>query len=231
MTGLQVARYLIGIKLAGEAAIAREDLWAPEVADSILHLAPLVDQSSTLEEIRHLEASAASRYWSAWERSRHALSRPIAHGYRTIGEVFEGRRSARQSGDRPECHRSDQCSAELPVSPVEAEGHLATVAVGLDPGMGVLHADTKGPSQLRARPHGGSPSIGRTPCHAATSVPTPRWRDFHEDTRGVVRVLSPLTHRLPRPCRDSPPPWPRSSSTLPSCWHPPVPMTSLCHPP
>jgi CRISPR/Cas system-associated endonuclease Cas1 len=31
---------------------------------------------------------------------------------------------------------------------VEAEGHLATLALGLDPGMGILHADLKGRASL-----------------------------------------------------------------------------------
>ena len=68
MTGLKVARYLIGIKLAGQAAIAQEDLDAPGVAQSILEVVP------TGGPIVHPGGDPASggiggqpQYWSAWE--------------------------------------------------------------------------------------------------------------------------------------------------------------------
>ena len=79
---------------------------------------------------------------------------------------------------------------------LEAEGHLATLAVGLDPGLGVLHADTKGrASFVLDLIEAVRPTAERHLLRLMRSQPL-QWRDFHEDKRGVVRVLSPLTHRL-----------------------------------
>lgn len=79
---------------------------------------------------------------------------------------------------------------------LEAEGSLAARAVGLDPGMGILHADMRGRQSLvldlieAARP-----IADRHVLRLAKAHPM-RWRDFNEGERGVVRVLAPLSHRL-----------------------------------
>ncbi|MGO9853903.1 MAG: CRISPR-associated endonuclease Cas1 [Acidimicrobiales bacterium] len=108
---------------------------------------------------------------------------------------FEGRRSAvnpgspRNSSD-PINSLVNYCSRLL-----EGEAHLATLAVGLDPGLGILHADTTGrASFVLDLLEAARPLAERHVLPLLRSQPL-RWRDFHEDGRGVVRVLPPLTHR------------------------------------
>jgi hypothetical protein len=78
---------------------------------------------------------------------------------------------------------------------LEAEARLACLAVGLDPGLGVLHLDTHARDSLALdlieaiRPEADSlvlDLLDRT------------WRlhDFHETRHGACRVLPPLTHEL-----------------------------------
>ena len=79
---------------------------------------------------------------------------------------------------------------------LEAECTIATQAVGLDPGLGVLHADSRGrASFVLDLIEAGRPIAERHLLRVLESTPL-RWRDFDEDGHGVVRVLSPLTHRL-----------------------------------
>ena len=198
MTGLQVARYLIGIKLAGEAAIAREDLEAPEVASSILKLAPLVDQSSTLEQIRLLEASAASRYWSAWDGVEATFVKTDSARVPDNWKVMEGRRSALNPGTARNATDPINALLNLCFRLLEAEGHLATVAVGLDPGLGISHADTRGrASFVLDLIEAARPLAERHVLRLLRTQPL-RWRDFHEDTRGS----SPgLISTFPSTCR------------------------------
>ncbi|MGO8873431.1 MAG: CRISPR-associated endonuclease Cas1 [Acidimicrobiales bacterium] len=195
-TGLVIARYLIGLKLAGEAAIAREELASPEEAETILRIAGAVDQSSTLEEVRQLEASAANLYWSSWGRVEATFVKADATRVPANWLRMEGRRSAIHPGSAR--HATDPINACLNISfrLLEAEGHLATMAVGLDPGIGVLHADVKGRASFvldlieAARP------MAELHVLRLLQARPLRWRDFHENAKGVVRVLPPLTHRL-----------------------------------
>jgi CRISPR-associated endonuclease Cas1 len=195
-TGLDIAKYLIGLKLTGQAAVARHELSSPEAAETIDQLVRSVDQSSSLEEVRQFEASAANLYWLAWCQVEARFVK--ADAVRVPGNWlrFEGRRSAVTPGTARNATDPINALLNLSYCLVEAEGHLATIAVGLDPGMGILHADLKGRASFvldlieAVRPLADLHVLRLVKTHPL------RWRDFHEDARGVVRVLSPLTHRL-----------------------------------
>ena len=196
ITGLKVARYLIGLKLAGQATIAQENLDAPRVASAILELVPRVDQSSTLEEIRQLEASAASLYWSAWESVEATFVKADSTRVPDNWKIMEGRRSAVNPGTARNATDPINALLNLTFRLLEAEGHLATVSVGLDPGLGISHADTRGrASFVLDLIEAARPLAERHVLRLLRTQPL-RWRDFHEEARGVVRVLPPLTHRL-----------------------------------
>ena len=135
ITGLEIARYLVGIKLAGQAAIAREDLSALDVGNSIEHLARKVAESASLEETRNLEASAASFYWSCWEKVEATFVKTDAPRVPDNWRVFEGRRSA-VDPVLPGIPLTRSMPFNYLFRLVEVEAHLATVAVGLDPGLG-----------------------------------------------------------------------------------------------
>jgi CRISPR-associated endonuclease Cas1 len=195
-TGRSIAHYLTQLKLAGQASIARFDLAAPEVAFSIEDLSERVDESSTLEDVRQIEATAANLYWSTWGSVTPEFIRKDKARVPENWLRFEGRRSALNPGSPR--NASDPINALLNYSSrlVEAEGHLATLAVGLDPGLGVLHADLKGrASFVLDLIEAVRPMAERHVLDLVRSQPL-RWRDFTEDSRGVVRVLAPLTHRI-----------------------------------
>lgn len=195
-TGLDIAKYLIGLKLTGQAAVARREMDSAEAADTIDQLARSADQSSSLEEVRQLEASAANLYWFAWGKvvPRFVITDAPRVPDNWLG--FQGRRSAVTPGTARNATDPINALINLSYRLVEAEGHIATLAVGLDPGMGVLHADLKGRASFvldlieAVRPLADLHVLRLVRGHPF------RWRDFHEDARGVVRVLSPLTHRL-----------------------------------
>jgi CRISPR-associated endonuclease Cas1 len=195
-TGLEIAKYLIGLKLHGQAAIARDVFGASQIADSILSLERDISPLASLEEIRQYEASAANLYWSAWGPLDIPFVKKDAGRIPDNWKVWEGRRSAVTPGTPR--NATDPVNAMINYSfrLLEAEGHLATVAVGLDPGMGVLHADMKGrASFVLDLIEAGRPIAERHVFQVIRNHPL-QWRDFKEGTNGVVRVLPPLTHRL-----------------------------------
>jgi CRISPR-associated endonuclease Cas1 len=195
-TGLIVARYLTGAKLAGQASVAAEELNAAGPAETILRLATSLDGCSSVEEIRQLEAAAANIYWRAWEATSVQFIRRDEARVPDAWRKFEGRRSAVNPGTARSA--TDPANALLNYSYrlVEAEARLATLALGLDPGFGVLHADVRNRDGFVLDLMEAARSVAER--HVAKLLASHHFmrRDFEEDARGVVRVLSPLSHRL-----------------------------------
>ena len=195
-SGLSVAKYLIGIKLAGQAIIAEQNLSASKVASSIFELRRLVDDASSIEEVRSIEAAAASRYWSAWEEIDICFVTGDLDRVPDNWLVWEGRRSAINPGSQRNATDPVNSMLGYLYRLVEAEARLTIVAVGMDVGIGAVHSDLKGRSSLALDVmESARPLAERHLLTLLRSHPL-RWRDFHEDRRGVVRVLPPLSHRL-----------------------------------
>jgi CRISPR associated protein Cas1 len=109
---------------------------------------------------------------------------------------FEGRRSA--LSETSSRNATDPLNALLKYvyRLLEAEGHIATRAAGLDPGLDILHADSKSrPSFALDLIEAGRPIAERHVLRIIETTPL-RWRDYKEDERGAVRVLAPMSHRL-----------------------------------
>lgn len=194
--GLRIARYLIATKLAGERSVAGAELHDPDAAASIGRVASGLQDAASLEEVRQLEAVGANLYWRAWEEvavrfARRDLPRVPEHWRR-----FDGRRSAVSPGSAR--HATDPANACLNYSYrlLEAEGRVATLALGIDPALGFLHADMRGrDSFVLDLIEAGRPVVERHIARMFASH-TFRRRDFAEDRRGVLRVLAPATHNL-----------------------------------
>jgi len=194
--GLTIAAYLIRLKLAAQASVAADRLGAKDVSRTIGSMTPRVDDSSTLEEIRQIEASAANLYWSAWGALDVAFVTKDMPRVPDNWLEFEGRRSAVIAGSAR--NASDPVNAMLNYlfRLLVAEGQLATMATGLDPGLGILHADTKGRSSFVLDVIDAVRPLAELHVLNILGSQPLRWRDFHEDSSGVVRVLAPLSHRL-----------------------------------
>lgn len=195
-TGQVVASFLIGAKIAGQADVARNELENPRAADTISGLAQSLEASTSLDEVRQLEAVAANVYWQAWESVALEFIKRDDAKVPSHWRGFEGRRSAVNRGTAR--HATDPLNALLNLSYrlVEAEGRLATLALGLDPGLGILHADMRNRDGFVLDLIEACRPIADR--HIARLVKGHSFRrlDFGEDARGVVRVLPPLTHRL-----------------------------------
>jgi CRISPR-associated endonuclease Cas1 len=195
-TGLDVARYLTDLKLAGQAFIAEDELASDDTARAISKVRSKMADSASLEEMRQLEASAANLYWAAWQSVEVMFVRNDEPRVPENWRRFEGRRSAINPGSSR--NASDPLNALLNYvyRLLEAEGHLATLAIGLDPGLGILHADIRGRASFVLDViEAARPLAERHVLRLLRSQPL-RWRDFHENDRGGVKVLAPLSHRL-----------------------------------
>jgi len=194
-TGLDIdlARDLIHQKLDGQ----RANLVRLRVADlgSFDAMRETLDRAASIDEIRLCEAKAAAIYWNAWAnvpirlRGRDLVRVPIKW------TRYDSRASALTNGPR---------AATNPVNALlnygyallESESRLALLAAGLDPTLGVLHADQRNRDSFAldamepVRPAVDAFVLDLLEERVLTS------RDFVELPNGVCRVRAPLTHDL-----------------------------------
>ncbi len=144
---LRIARELISHKLAGQEQVARDKLHNLAIAQTIGEFQAAVATAKTIEAIRLLESQAAYEYWSAW----HAL--PITFPKCDLRRVPEhwrsfGTRQSPLTGSPRLAANPANAILNYLYAVLESEAILAVAALGLDPGLGFLHVDTKARDSL-----------------------------------------------------------------------------------
>jgi CRISPR-associated endonuclease Cas1 len=146
-TGLEIARELIDKKLAGQEQVARDKLYKAEGANTIGHFRKALAKARTIEAIGQFESQAASEYWSAWEGLPITFPKTELRRVPEHWRAFSGRRSPISGSQRVAANPVNAILNYL-YSVLESESRLAATALGLDPGLGVLHLDAKGRDSL-----------------------------------------------------------------------------------
>ena len=192
--GLAIAREILRRKLAGQARIARRR-GRDDVAASIERIVPALDASWTPAELLIPEAAAASAYWSAWApielRWAKADLAPLPSHWRTFGS-----RASPLTGNSRSAANPANAILNYLYALLEAEARLASLAVGLDPGLGVLHTDRRARDSLALDVmEAVRPDVDEFVLELLEQR-TFRRSDFFETRQGVCRILPPLSHEL-----------------------------------
>jgi CRISPR-associated endonuclease Cas1 len=140
--GLRIARELIHRKLVGQELVARTKLCNEGAAEAISQMIVALSHAMTVEVVREVEARAANAYWLAWRElpilfPSQELSRVPNHWRR-----FGTRRSPLTESPRLAVNPPNAMLNYL-YALLESESRLALAALGLDPGIGVLHFDSR----------------------------------------------------------------------------------------
>ncbi len=194
-TGLDIdlARDLIHRKLDGQRAI----LVRLRVADlrSFDAMREALNHAASIDEVRLWEARVAAIYWNAWSavpirlRGRDLVRVPVKWTY------YESRASSLTKGPRGATNPINALLNYV-YALLESETRLALLAAGLDPTLGVLHADQRNRDSFALdamepiRPAVDAFVLDLLEERVLTS------RDFVELPNGVCRVRAPLTHDL-----------------------------------
>ncbi|MDR7578710.1 MAG: CRISPR-associated endonuclease Cas1 [Armatimonadota bacterium] len=194
--GVELTRELLGAKLARRAEVL-DRLPAPGAASRVRQQAEQLTQARTLTVLRLIESRAGLAYWDAWK------SLPVRWNRLDAGKVPEHWKTA---GHRISPLTGSPRLAATPVHAVlnllyallEAEATIACWAVGLDPGLGVLHADQ--PARASMALDLMEPVRPAVDAFVLDLLRERTWstRDFQEVERGQVRVLLPLARALLR---------------------------------
>ncbi len=155
---LGITRELISRKLDGQDHVARHKLLDTSTADTIARFKAELPAAESISSVRLIESQAARAYWSAWSTlpinfPKNDLPRIPDHWLSFGARVSPLTGSPRLAANPP------NAILNYVYSILESEARLAAAALGLDPGLGVLHVDTSARDSLACdlmepvRPH------------------------------------------------------------------------------
>jgi CRISPR-associated endonuclease Cas1 len=196
--GLQITRDLLGAKLAGQAAVARDLLNHESIAERLDTMAAQMETTVTLSACRDLEAQGAQMYFGAWAAN---VSCRFAEKERPKVPEHWASFTTRKTII---AHTATTRPAATPINALlnygygiaEIECRLAAITVGLDPGMGIVHTDKKNRDSLALDLlEAIRPLVER---NVLTLLATRHFvaGDFYETRDGNCQLVSPLTQLL-----------------------------------
>jgi CRISPR-associated endonuclease Cas1 len=192
---LRITRELISRKLTGQEQVARYKLLDSTTADAIAQFRKEVPTADSIPTIGLIESQAARAYWSAWSTlpvnfPKNDLSRVPNHWLSFRARVSPLTGSPRLAANPP------NAILNYLYSVLESESRLAAAALGLDPGLGVLHVDTPARDSLACdlmEPI--RPQVDAYLLDWITRQPLKRdW--FFEQRDGNCRLMGPFAVRL-----------------------------------
>jgi CRISPR-associated endonuclease Cas1 len=192
---LRITRELITQKLAGQEQVARNKLLDTATADTIARFLAKVPTADSISTIRLIESQAAAAYWYAWRTlpinfPRNDLRRVPDHWC-----SFGARVSPLTGSPRLAANPVNAILNYL-YAVLESEARLAAAALGLDPGLGVLHVDTTARDSLACdlmEPV--RPQVDAYVLDWITRYPLRReW--FFEQRDGNCRLMGPFAIKL-----------------------------------
>jgi CRISPR-associated endonuclease Cas1 len=144
---LRISRELIRQKLVGQEQVTRNKLLDSTTADVIARFTAEICTADSIATIRLIESQAALAYWSAWRTlpinfPKNDLRRVPDH-WRSFGARISPLTGSPRLAANPPNAILNYLYAVL-----ESESRLAAAALGLDPGLGVLHVDAQARDSL-----------------------------------------------------------------------------------
>jgi CRISPR-associated endonuclease Cas1 len=197
--GTEIAREILGRKLHHQtdtlAVLAEQIEVDPGVAVAIGNLAEALTYTEDVPGLRLIEARAALAYWSAWASLPVTFARRDRERLPDHWRTFGSRTSALTGGPRLATNPANAILNYL-YAILEGEASIAARVVGLDPGLGVIHADQLNRDSLSAdlmEPV--RPLVDRFVIELLAGRTFAR-RDFFETREGVCRLMSSYAREL-----------------------------------
>ena len=193
--GLDIARYILSEKLKGQEKVLAGRQFPDNARGIVAAAVDNATTAATMSELLLAESAGATAYWSAWRdmplRFAKQDEKRIPEHWRT----FVQRGSPITGSPRLAANPANALLNYL-YALLEAETRIACLACGLDPGLGIFHADQRARDSLvldlmeAVRPQVDSYLLDLLERRTFTA------KDFVETRKGVCRVLAPVTHIL-----------------------------------
>lgn len=192
---LEISRGLIRQKLAAQERVVREKLNDRSAVNLIAENRANLDQARTVEALRLVESQAAHAYWAAWRNipinfPKRDLSRVPQHWQRFGARVSPLTGSPRRAANPP------NAMLNYLYAILESEARLAAAALGLDPGIGLMHVDTPARDSLACDLMEPIRPLVDAYVLDWISRETIRREWFFEQRDGNCRLMAPFAARL-----------------------------------
>jgi CRISPR-associated endonuclease Cas1 len=194
-TALKISKELISQKLAGQELLVRDMLHDSAKADAIARFRIVLPSAESIDRVRLIEAQAAKAYWQSWADlpilwPRKDETRLPEHWKGFGSRISPLTRSPRLASSPP------NALLNLLYALLESESRLSAAAMGLDPGIGVLHVDTPNRDSLACDlMEVCRPKVDAFVLNWLQNEPL-RKSDFWEDRNGNCRIGSSLAIKL-----------------------------------
>ncbi len=141
-TALQIARELLDQKLVAQERVIREKFHDSDVAAQIANARKKLAAANSIDDLRFFESQAAKAYWAAWRNV------PIMFAKSDLRRVPDhwlkfGFRASPLTGSPRLAVNPPNAMLNYLYALLESEARLAAAALGLDPGLGFLHFDSR----------------------------------------------------------------------------------------
>jgi len=138
---LKISKDLLDQKLMAQEQNVRDKLHDSSAADRVAEMRRGLSTCNSIDALRVVEALAAKAYWSAWRNV--VVDFPTKDLIRVPGHwrTFGGRESPLTASPRLAVNPPNAMLNYL-YALLESEARLAIAALGLDPGLGVMHFDS-----------------------------------------------------------------------------------------
>ncbi len=194
-TGLTIARALVRKKLQEQATILKRLPGSEAPLMVVVRSIADLEHANDATSLRAVESVAAAAYWTPWARLRVHFGRRDETRVPVHWKTF-GARTSPLTGSPRNAGNPANAMLNYLYAILEAEARIACLAVGLDPGLGLFHADQQARDSLALDIL--EPVRPRVDAFVLDLLQSRVFRaaDFAETRGGTCRVLSPTTHLL-----------------------------------
>ncbi len=193
--GLAIAKELISQKLVGQQRVALKYFQSSTAAFAIVAARNRLAAAVSSEDILRCEADGAQAYWRAWHELPITYPRVDVPRVPEHWKTFGSRMSVLTQSPRLAVNPPNAMLNYL-YALLESEARLALAALGLDPGIGVLHKDIRTRDSLASDlMEAVRPQVDAFLLDWLTREPLRRqW--FLEERNGNCRLMSSLASQL-----------------------------------
>jgi CRISPR-associated endonuclease Cas1 len=217
---LRIARELISQKLHAQERVVRLKLLDSTTADAIARFRAELSAAQTIASIRLIEAQGAGLYWGIFRTLSVNFPKNDLHRVPDHWRSFGARISPLTGSPRLAANPVNAILNYL-YALLESEARLAAAALGLDPGLGVLHVDAPRDSLAMDILEPIRPQVDAYEIDWVTRQPLRReW--FFEERSGNCRLMGSFAKQL----SETVPTWARAVAPIAewvaqAFWHSP----------
>ncbi len=193
--GFAIAKKLVREKLARQGALLVRLPQASAAQPVVQGASHRIEDARTVEELRALEAEAALAYWTTWSSVAVQFAPRDRRRIPTHWQTF-GRRASLVTRSPRRATNPANALLNYLYAIAEAEARIAALAVGCDPGLGIMHADQKSRDSLACDLMEPVRPIVDAWLLDFLGKRVFRKSDFFETREGVCRIMPPVTQLL-----------------------------------